>query len=164
MNARLPRIVIVGILGGVLVGFLIGAYIVILSEDHVIRRDDYAHPLLYEQSQLRYASTVMLAFVIVFAAIGPVIAAASFGPWIRHAVYGLVGGIGLVVAIALIGAAITNQQPFNVHKRSLHTWIDVARIYAIPASLILGPVFGILVGRVRYRRSDVGASHHEKIT
>jgi hypothetical protein len=106
------------------------------------------HPVPYEHSQSRYASTVLLAFVVVFAAIGPVIAAASFGPWIRHAVYGLVGGVGLVVVVALIGAAITNQQPFNMNKVSHSTWTDIARIYAVPVMLIIGPVSGILIGRI----------------
>lgn len=154
MNARLPRIVVSGILGGALVGFLIGAYVVVLTGDHVIRRDDYRHPLPFEQSQSRYRTTVLLAFVVVFAAIGPIIAAASFGSWIRHAVYGAVGGIGLVVAVALIAAAITNQQPFNSNKESHGTCIDIARNYAVPVALIVGPIAGMLIGRWRCCRSS----------
>ena len=160
MNARLPRIIVSGILGGVLVGFLIGAYVVVLTGDHVIRRDAYAHPLQYEQSQSRYGTTVLLAFMVVFAAIGPVIAAASFGSWIRHAIYGLVGGVGLVVVVTLIVAAIMNQQPFNMYKGSHRTCIDIARIYAVPVALIIGPVAGILIGRWRCWRSIVRSSGH----
>ncbi len=125
VNNRLPRILASGILGGVLVGFLIGVYVVVLTADHVIRRDDFLHPLQFEQSESRYGRTVLLAFMIVFASIGPFIAAASFGSWIRHAVYGLVGGVGLVVVVTLIAAAISNQQPFNTYKGSQSTCIDI---------------------------------------
>ena len=147
MNARLPRIVIKGLVGGALVGCLTAAYVIVLTEDHVIRRDDFAYPLPYEQSQSRYRSTILLAFTVPFAAIGPVIAAASFGSWIRHAVYGLVGGLGLVVGVTLVTAVITNQQPFNMHRGAHSTYIDIARNYVVPAALIVGPVIGILIGR-----------------
>ena len=99
MNPSLPRVIISGIVGGALVGLLIGAYVVVLTEDHVIRRADYAHPLSYEQAQSRFSSTLLLAFVVIFAAIGPVLASASFGTWIRHAIYGMVAAIGTVVVV-----------------------------------------------------------------
>ena len=147
MHSRLSRVVIGGILGGGLVGFLIGAYVVILTADHVIRPDYFANALSYEQSKARFASTVLLAFVVVFAAIGPVVASASFGGWIRHAVYGLVSAVAIVVGVTLIAAAVTNQQPINMTKGARRTYIDVARTYAIPMALIIGPVAGILTGR-----------------
>lgn len=159
MNSRSPRVVIGGILGGGLVGFLIGAYVVVLTHDYVIRSDDYAHPLQYEQSQTRFASTVLLAFIIVFASIGPIIAFASFGTWIRHAVYGMVSAIGMVVIVALIAAAITNQQPFNTMKGSQRTCIDIACTYAVPAAIILGPGAGILAARFLGCRTDEWIQH-----
>lgn len=153
MDSRLPRVVLGGILGGALVGFLIGAYVVILTEDHVIQREDFAVALRYEQSQSRYVSTVLLAFVVTFAGIGPFVASASFGGWIRHAVFGLVSTIGAVVCVTLIAAAITNQQPINMMKGSRSTYIDIARTYGVPVAIILGPVAGILMGRFIGRRN-----------
>lgn len=153
MDSRLPRAVLSGILGGALVGFLIGAYVVVLTKDHVLHRYDFSIALHYEQSQSRYVSTVLLAFVATFAAIGPFVASASFGGWIRHAVYGLVSSIGTVVCVTLIAAAITGQQPINMMKGSPITYIDVERVYAIPVAIIVGPIAGILVGNFIGRRS-----------
>ena len=149
MKRDLPLLLVKGIICGAFVGLLVGAYVVFQSEDRVIRRDDFTHPVTLEQAQERYSSTVILAFVAVFAAIGPYIAAASFGPWIRHAVFGLTGGVLLVVAGALLAAGITNQQPFNSNKVSKSTCIDVAFIYLLPAAVIVGPVVGLLVGKFR---------------
>ena len=153
MNSRMPRVVLSGILGGALVGFLIGMYVAVLTESQVIRRDDYAVDLLYEQAKLRYVSTVLLAFVVVFAAIGPVVASATFGGWIRHAVYGLVSAIAIVVCLTLVAAAITGQQPINMMKGSPSTYIDFARIYAVPIAMLFGPIAGIVIGRFLGRRS-----------
>ncbi len=153
MDFRLPRVVLSGILGGALVGFLVGAYVVVLSQGHVIRRDDFADALAYEQTQWRFISTVVAAFVVVFAAIGPVVASASFGVWIRHAVYGMVSAVGVVVGVTLIAAAITGQQPLNMTKGSPSTYIDIARAYAVPVAIITGPIAGILIGRfLGYRK------------
>jgi hypothetical protein len=41
----MPPIIDSGILGCVLIGFLIVTYVVVLNGDHVVRRDDYAHTL-----------------------------------------------------------------------------------------------------------------------
>lgn len=161
MDSRLPRAVFSGTFGGALVGFLIGAYVVVLSKDHVLHREDFSVALRYEQSQSRYVSTVLLAFVATFAAIGPFVAFASFGAWIRHAVYGLVSTIGTVVCVTLMAAAITGQQPINMMKGSPSTYIDVARLYAIPVAIIVGPIAGILVGNFIGRRS-VNSTHCEK--
>ncbi len=147
MNSRLPRVTIGGALGGVLVGFLIGAYVVVLTKDHVIQLDDFVDASRYEQSQSRYVYTVVLAFISTFAVIGPFVVAASFGDWIRHAVYGLVSTIGAVICVTLIAAAISNQQPINMKKSAPSTYIDVARTYAVPVAIIVGPVAGILVGK-----------------
>ncbi len=153
MDSRLPRTVFSGILGGALVGFLIGAYVVVLTKDHVLHVDDFSIARRYEQSQSRYVSTVLSAFIATFAAIGPFVASASFGGWIRHAVYGLVSTIGTVVCVTLIAAAITGQQPINMMKGSPSSYIDVARVYAIPVAIIVGPIAGILVGKLIGRHS-----------
>jgi CDP-diglyceride synthetase len=161
MDSRLPRVVLGGILGGAVVGFLIGAYVVVLSEDHVIQRDDFAVALRYEQSQSRYVTTVLLAFVSAFAVIGPFVASASFGEWIRHAVYGLVSTMGAVVCVTLMAAAITNQQPINMLKGSPSTYIDIARTYAVPVAIFFGPVAGILIGRFIGRRNLISTPSEE---
>ena len=151
-RSRVPQIVLGGIIGGALVGFLIGAYVVVLTENHVIRRADFAHAVPYEQSQSRYVSTVLFAFAVVFAAIGPFVASASFGGWIRYAVYGLVCSIGMVVCVALIAAAFAGEQPFSMTKGSPSTYLDIARNYAIPIAIAIGPVAGILFGRLYHPR------------
>lgn len=161
MDSHLPRVVLGGILGGTLVGFLIGAYVVVLTEGHVIRRDDFAGALPYEQSQSRFVFTVVAAFVVVFAAIGPVVASASFGAWIRHAVYGMVSAIGVVVGVTMIAAAITDQQPLNMTKGSPSTYVDFARTYAVPVAIIIGPVAGILIGRFLSHRK-ISSTYSEK--
>lgn len=162
MNSRLSQILVSGIIGGVLVGFLIGAYVVVLTQDHVIHRDDFSNPLPFEQSQSRYGATVLVAFMVVFAAIGPAIAAATFGSWIRHAVYGLVSSVVLVVTVTLIVAKFTDQQPFNLHKGSRSTCIDIARQYAVPVALIVGPVAGMLIGKwLNRKQSLAGPKVHD---
>jgi hypothetical protein len=153
MKTQLLQILMKGIIGGAFAGFLIGAYVVTLSEDHVIQRDNFNLPLVFEQARQRYTSTVILAFTTVFAAIGPFIAAASFGRWIRHVVYGLTGSVAVVVGGALIAAAILNEEPFNSNKIAKSTCIDLARIYFLPAALGTGPVIGLLIGH-SMRRSD----------
>lgn len=147
MNARPLLILLRGGIGGLLVGILIGAYVALMTVGHVIREDEFQSRLQYELAQERYRATVLLAFMAVFTFIGPFIAAAAFGSWIRHAIYGLVAGLGLVVAVTLITAAITNQQPINRHKGSSSTCIDIARMYAFPAMIVIGPCVGILVGK-----------------
>lgn len=152
MKDRVIWILSRGIIGGVLVGFLIGAYVVMLTEHHVIQRDDYVYPIRFEQAESRYGTTVLFAFVVVFAAIGPFVAAASFGPWIRHAVYGLTCGIAVVAGVALVSAIVTDQQPFNMQKGSKSTCIDIARIYTLPVAIVVGPAVGILTGALLCRR------------
>ena len=142
-----------GIIGGVLVGLFIGSYVTVLSKDHVIKRDDFSHPIAYEQAESRYISTVILAFTSVFAAIGPFVAAASIGPWISHAIYDLTGCVIVVVAATLLAAGIRNEEPFNSNKVAKSTCIDLARNYFLPAALVTGPVFGLLIGR-SIRRSE----------
>lgn len=149
MTSTLPTTIARGTLVGLLAGLLIGAYVSILSADYVVQRADYTTSLRYEEAQSRYASVVVSAFGVVFAVVGPVVAAASFGSWIRHAVYGLVGGIGLVLVVSLTCAAGLNQRPFNPHKTAYSTSIDLARLYFVPIAVIVGPICGILIGNIR---------------
>jgi hypothetical protein len=70
---------------------------------------------------------------------------------VRFAVWGMVGAIAIVVAIALTTAAIMDQQPFNMHKGSRSDCIDVARCCFVPAAIVIGPLLGIMIG-LRYNR------------
>lgn len=164
MRNRVPQILVRGILGGSLVGLLIGAYIIVLTGGFVVQRDDFSHPLVFERAELRYHSTVLVSFVVVFAAIGPFIAAGSYGLWIRHAVYGILASIALVVAVTLVAAMITNQQPINMYKGSKTTCIDIARNYALPAAAVVGPLAGILIGAQWRRRRVRDSREHDNTT
>jgi len=157
MKPQLPQILLKGIIGGAFAGFLFGAYVAVLYKGHVIQRDDFNSPLAFEQAEQRYVSTTLLAFVSVFAGVGPFIAAGSFGPWVRHAVYGLVASVALVVVATLVAAGIANQQPFNMYKGSKSEWIDLGRVYLVPGALIAGPVAGLLIGPL-LRRSGTNSS------
>jgi uncharacterized sodium:solute symporter family permease YidK len=157
MVIQVLRTVLKGIIGGACFGFLIGAYIVVLSKAYVIRSNDFTYPMAYEETEERYASTLVLFFVTVFAVIGPYIAAASYGPWLRHGVYGLVCSVAAVVVTTLIAASIADQQPFNMHKTATSEWIDLARVYLLPGALVAGPVIGMWVGRF-LRRSGPDSS------
>jgi len=112
--------------------------------------------LAFEQAERRFAFTVLIAFTVVFAVIGPFIAAASFGSWIWHSVYGLTASITVVVSVTLFAAWATNQQPFNMHKGSSTWWIDIARVYILPAALVAGPVIGLLTAAVFRRLGTSG--------
>ena len=147
MKEGLARIIVSGIIGGSVIGLLVGAYVVVLTEDYVVQRDDFVRAIQFEQSQARYQIVVINAFVVVCGTLGPFIAAASFGRWIRHAVYGLVAGVGAVVAVTLVVAAIANQQPFNNAKGAQSTCIDFARNFVVPLALVAGPLAGILLGK-----------------
>ncbi|MDF1743928.1 MAG: hypothetical protein P1V19_09535 [Gimesia sp.] len=155
MLLRQTGVILKGIVGGAVVGLFLGIYVVGLTTHYVIQRSEYSYPLLYENAQGRYFTTVLLCFVIIFSVVGPFVASASFGPWLRHAVYGLVGCIALVVGVALVGAAIQSEQPFHKNKLSGRTCIDAARLYGIPASFVIGPLAGILIGGNRNKSMEI---------
>jgi hypothetical protein len=157
MKTDLLFTILRGVVVGFLTGLLLGVYVCILSGSHVIRRSDYAFPILYEEAQSRYVSVILTSFSLVLAAVGPVVTAASFGPWIRHAVYGLVGGISLVLIVALVCAACLNQLPFNRSYLAYSTSIDLARMYFVPIAVVVGPICDIIVGRIQYPASNRNA-------
>jgi len=84
------RCVVSGIIGGLLLGALIGACVVIQTADGVVRRGDF----LCEQTAARYSKTVSLAFAIALGAIGP---------WIRPTVYGLVAAVAVLCLLTSNG-------------------------------------------------------------
>ncbi|QDT97558.1 hypothetical protein [Gimesia aquarii] len=151
-----------GVCVGAFSGLLLGFYICVLTSQNVIQRADYTHPILYENADGRYNTAVILSFVLVFSVVGPFVASASYGRWMRHAIYGLVGCLAIVVAVALIGAAINNEQPFNMLKVAERSFIDAARVYGIPASFVIGPFAGIMIGRYRNKRRE--ADTHQAVT
>ncbi len=163
MKIHIVGVILKGICVGALSGLVLGFYICVLTSRYVIQRADYSHPLFYENAEGRYNSTVILSFVLVFSVVGPFVASASYGRWMRHAVYGLVGCIGLVVVLALTGAVIKNEQPFHMNKISERTCIDAARLYGIPASFVIGPLAGILIGGYRDKRLQTTEHQSAKI-
>ncbi len=151
---RQSGLLLKGILAGAYIGYVLGYYICDLTSGYVIQNIDYTHSFYFEKAQERFRSMMVLSFVVVFAFIGPFVAAATFGRWMRHAVYGFVTCLVLVVICALVGAAKMNENPFHDRKRgnSKHTCIDAARYYGIPASLLVGPIAGIIIGGYRDKR------------
>lgn len=156
-------LVVKGICVGAVAGLLLGKYICVLTSNYVIQRTDYLHPLYYENAEGRYNSMVILSFVLVFSVVGPFVASASFGRWMRHAVYGLMCCIALVVGVALMGAAYLNEQPFHDSYMDGATCIDTARLYGIPASFVIGPLVGILIGRYRNRHLETTEHQSAKL-
>lgn len=154
MKSLLPQTIIRGLVGGILVGFVIGSYILGLTSYYVIQSADFVHEVAREHADSRYATVILVSFMAVFATIGPYFSAGSYGPWLRHATYGLVGAVMLVTIIGLIGAAMTNEQPFYSNKLSNREWIDGARFYGIPVAVLIGPVTGMLIGQRISRRSE----------
>ncbi len=144
-----------GVIVGAYIGYVLGKYLCILTSRYVIQYIDYTHSLYYEKAQERFCEMIVLSFVIVFAFIGPFVAAASFGRWMRHAVYGLVGCIALVVGVTLARAAYLDEQPFHESYMDGSTSIDAARLYGIPASFVIGPLAGILIGRFRDKKMSI---------
>ncbi len=138
-----------GVLGGAILGFLVTNYVLHLTNGYVVQRDDFAYPLAYEQAQQRYATTLLLAFVIVFAGAGPLLVAASFSPWMKHAVYGLVCGVGLTVFVALFAATIAGERPFRPDKVGKQTCMDFAHHCGIPIAMVAGPLIGVWAGKPR---------------
>ncbi|QDU50442.1 hypothetical protein [Gimesia panareensis] len=136
-----------GLIGGGFVGLFVGLVVSYLTIGYVVQRSDYIHPVLFEMAESRFRLTLILSFCTIFAVMGPFLVSVSFGPWLRHAVYGLLGGVALVVGIALVGALVEGEQPFINFKGSERTWIDEARGYGLPAAFVFGPFVGILIGR-----------------
>jgi len=141
-----------GVIGGAYAGLIFGFFVSALTRDYVIQRGDYKLPLLFEEAQMRFTQVVILSCIVILSLIGPFIAAASFGPWIRHALYGLLGCVALVVGVALFGALVQGEQPLVNLKGAERTWIDRARFYGIPAAFVVGPIVGIVIGRLWLRQ------------
>ena len=117
-----------------------------LTRAHVIQEADYSSPLRHEFDESRYRWALLLSFSAAFAAIGPFIAAGTYGPWLRHAVYGLVVSLAAVVGTGLIVAAATGQIPLRSDTQP--TWaLRLARVYGLPLALLLGPYLGFALGR-----------------
>lgn len=138
-----------GVISGAFIGLFLGVYISNLTIGYVIQSTDYVNRTMFEMAESRFSSILILSFVTILTLIGPYVASTTFGPWPRHALYGLLGGVVLVVGIALLGAFIQGERPFYGSKLlAEQTWIDAARGYGIPAAFVVGPIVGILIGRL----------------
>jgi hypothetical protein len=56
----------------------------------------------------------------------------------------------------------TDQEPFNMHKGSSSDWIDIGRVYALPAALLAGPVIGFAHRCVVSRKLEMRAKWKRK--
>lgn len=74
-----------GIVGGSLVGFVVGGYAIEMTYDYACGSVDFEHPLAREIVQQRFRNAMLLTFVATFIVIGPFVAFARYGPWLRHA-------------------------------------------------------------------------------
>lgn len=159
MKSNLLQIIAKGLIGGAFTGYVIGAYFVLFSKKYVFRADDFRHIIFQEEAEFRFTTAVLLAFVTAFALIGPYVAAGSYGPWVRHAIYGIVGSFGFVVVGALIAGlvnqVINGEQPFGRFSSSADLWHGIARYFGIPLALIVGPWIGIGIGKWRYTEKSV---------
>lgn len=149
---KLVETILKGVLGGVFTGFILGFYLTVLTRDYVIEPGHFQTDVLFEQGQVRFTQVVMLGCMGILALVGPFIVAAEFGPWMRHAVYGLVGCLTLVVGGALLGSRLRNEPLVYNSKMADTTCIDMARLYGIPAAFVLGPLVGIMIGRYCEKR------------
>lgn len=155
---KLVETILKGVLGGVFTGFILGFYLTVLTRDYVIEPGHFQTEVLFEQGQVRFTQVVMLGCMGILALVGPFIVAAEFGPWLRHAVYGLVACLALVVGGALLGSRLMNEPLVYDSKMADRTCIDAARLYGIPTAFVLGPIVGMLIGgaREKWYRQEPG--------
>lgn len=144
MLTPIAKSTISGIVVGLLLGTLVGGYVVVQAHETVIDRDAYKTSLLYEQAELRYVKSTVTAFAMTFALIGAWVGNATFGSWLSPAVYGVLGTFVALIVLTLVTAAVTGQQPVNMQKGSSRTIIDLARTYGVSISIVAGPVAGLL--------------------
>lgn len=141
------RRVISGVFCGSLIGAVIGVYVFMLTADSVILRDDFDHVVSWEQAADRFRWTLLISFSIVFALVGPFVANARFGTWLRPAVYGLVVSMAILCTATLIASAFTKQQPVYMHKGAGRDYADAALRIGVPLSFVFGPVIGAFAAR-----------------
>ena len=161
MSNFILHVLIKGILAGAFVGLVAGVYASHLTLQNVIKKEDYSHPLYYERAQERYTTAMRRSFLVAFAFCGPFVAAASFGEWIRHAVYGVIGCLGFVVTFSLL-ISIANFAFGDVSVIASIKFpsppVRFAQQYGVPAAFLLGPIVGIVFGRYRQRDDVYGCT------
>ena len=150
-----------GVIGGLFLGLLVGGYVVVQTHETVIQRDAYKTSLLWEQAETTYVKTTVTAFAITFAFVGALISNATFGSWLRPAVYGILYSFVALIVFTILAAAVTGQQPVNMQKGSSRTIIDVARSYGVFVSIVVGSIAGILGNRWRQARRSPTAQTAE---
>ncbi len=155
MKTTLLRSVIKGVIAGAIVGLFFGLIYILLSTDYEIRWRSFTHLNLHEQAQFRITENIVLAFVAFYATLGP-FAITNTLKVIRPTVYGFLTMLSILVGITLVSAWFRNEQPFNWYKTSESTSIDFVRSYGVPASVICGPILGVLVHR-RWSRKGVAS-------
>lgn len=118
----------------------------------MFRADDFRHVIFKRKPSSVTLLAVVSAFVAAFAMIGPYVAAGSYGPWIRHAIYGLVGCVGIVVGLAVFAGffyeLLYGQRPFR-SSQSFDMWYGMAHHIGI-CLIVIGPWIGIGIGCWRF--------------
>ncbi|CAN0478626.1 unnamed protein product, partial [Hapterophycus canaliculatus] len=113
MLTPIVKSTISGIVGGLLLGTVVGGYVVVQAHETVIDRDAYKTSLLYEQAEMRYVKSTVTAFAITFALVGAWVGNATFGSWLSPAVYGVLGTFVALIVLTLMTAAVTGVSTIN---------------------------------------------------
>ena len=160
MKNPIFHIVFKGVLVGACVGLVIGVYASQLTLRRVIKKEDYSHPIHYENAQMRYTSAMRGVFVFICGFCGPFIAAASFGEWIRSAVYGTIGCLALfvcfIIVVSLVNSAVSGV-PVLASLKFPSPAVRMAQHYGVPAAFLLGPIIGVTSWRIRGNRQSSAA-------
>lgn len=149
MRGPFLRQIIAGVFGGAMIGAMFSAYVIMITADSVIARDDFDHVVSWEKAADRYRWALFISFTVAFARVGAFVANARFGTWLRPAVYGMVLSMVVLCSLTLLISAITKQQPVYMHKGAGRYYADAALRIGVPLSFVFGPVIGVLAARFR---------------
>lgn len=151
MTAHSAKLLIKGIVGGSLVGFVLGFYAWVTVKDYVLSPVEFEHPRIQEIVEVRFRTAMLCSFVVCFASIGPFIAGAEFGPWIRHAAYGMTTVTLLIALAAIIADRISHPEFASQGKGWSHSiYLDFAHNFAVPIGFFAGTTIGILFGKWKW--------------
>lgn len=138
-------------IAGALFGLLFGGYIANLGSRKATDFNNMVHPVIAEQTRDRCFTATIAGLIFVFSAIGPYIAFGKFSRWVDDAIYGFLKAL---FALAIVTWFL--QILFGpTYKTSYHHWGYIASHYWLPLLFILGPVIGILHGKVERLESMI---------
>lgn len=145
---------IVGIVGRFLIGTILGLIPgIIVGEwavDHLVQRIENEPAVAYEQRFNRVRTPICLGFELAFGVAFAIGDRVRLPHSLRGVTVGVLGGVGVAVAGALLVALIRNEFPFNQNKVASEQSLEWARSIGVP----LFGVIGGLAGHVRHRKSS----------